>query len=234
MIEELCPVVEYRQGAVSHTTPDGVNRFDDRLLTLLLDPGVQQRGSGVIGSLRHPPSVAAVSVSAGAGRVLAASDVRPSNNGPTRLASPSPASWPATPVPPGRATPPTFVSTSPGAPRSDSTFLRPPGSHRVVGPRHGGLGPCPEPPSASGFHHRRLLPIRCHRRRHRALAGGVRPTAQDRHRVDHARPRSHGAGRLHRPGCRRRRGRPRPGRACSACSGCGCRKRSTLTSRLVD
>ena len=66
-------------------------------------------------------------------------------------------------------------------------------------------GPGPGHHRPAAVDRRRLLPLRRHRRRHRALAGRVRPTTQDRHRVDHPRPRPHGARRLHRPGRRRRR-----------------------------
>jgi hypothetical protein len=86
-------------------------------------------------------------------------------------------------------------------------------------PGHGLLPGTPAPPASPGpghhrpatGHHRRLLPFRRHRRDDRAPAGVIRATTQDRHGIGDPRPRPDGARRLHRPGCRRRTPRPRPG-----------------------
>ncbi len=57
----------------------------------------------------------------------------------------------------------------------------------------------------------RLLPHRPPRQPGRALFGRTRPPSQDRHRVGHPGTRSHGTGRVRRPGRRRRHDGPRLG-----------------------
>ena len=87
----------------------------------------------------------------------------------------------------------------------------PAGAPRAVGPLHGGPRPGPGQGRSAPVHRLRLLPLRCRRRPASSLAGRVRPPPEDKHRVGHARPRPHGARRLHRLRGGREPHRSRPG-----------------------